>query len=142
LENPDKPRLCDQCFAQKPSKKGDPKMNFKDMRAGASYQLTVLDHSTYMATHPPSPWHVVPGWSLTNTVFDFMHNCFPGTSRIFIASAIRLLLHHGVFDSYGVDRDSSAMFAYITMDIHKDFKDLKFLDVDLVLLVTVGVFPY
>ena len=71
-----------------------------------------------------------------------MHNCFLGTSRIFIASAIRLLLHHGVFDSYGVDRDSSAMFAYITMDIHKDFKDLKFLDVDLVLLVTVGVFPF
>ena len=106
-------------------------MSFKDMKNTAPYQLTCLDHQTYMATHIPSAWHVVPGWSLENNVFDFMHNCFLGTGRIFFASSIRLLLERGCFDYHDAERDSSTMFGFITMEIHRDFKRVKLLGSDL-----------
>lgn len=108
-------------------------MSYKDMSAGAPYQLTAVNHATYMATHQVSPWHVVPGWSLSNNVFDIMHNLFLGSGRIFIGSALRLMLEHGVFDSYGAERDSPTMFAHITLEIQKDYHDVKFLDFEFVL---------
>ena len=116
------------CFAQKPAKNANPMMNFKNFCRDPPYALTCLDHNTYMATHVPSPWSCVRGWTLTNCMFDFMRNCFLGSARVFIASSLRLLLEHGCFDSYNVDRESSAMFAFITMEIHKAFRDAEFRD--------------
>lgn len=91
-------RMCDLCFAEKPAKRGRPAMNFKDMSASAPYTHTMLDHKTYMATHSQvSDWSAVEGWTLETNGFDFMHNCFLGTAKDFIASGLRVLLQKGVW---------------------------------------------
>ncbi|CAJ1359760.1 unnamed protein product [Effrenium voratum] len=90
--------MCDLCFAEKPAKRGRPAMNFKDTSASAPYTHTMLDHKTYMATHSQvSDWSAVEGWTLETNGFDFMHNCFLGTAKDFIASGLRVLLQKGVW---------------------------------------------
>ena len=93
------------------------------------YQLAEINHETYVATQRPlSPFMVVPGWTLHTCVFDVMHNLFLGAGRDFGASAIRLLLEKGVFDSYRCQRHSNEMFQHLTMDLHQTFADHKLLD--------------
>lgn len=115
-------------MAQKPAKNADLRMNFKNMCENPPYALTEINHSTYMATHHPSPWHEVAGWTLHSTVYDFMRNVYLGSAKIFIASAIRFLLEKGVFDSFGWERDSLNMFSSITLSIQDTFKRNKPLD--------------
>ena len=119
------PRLCDLCFAQKPAKNADTNMNYKNMDKDAPHAFTELDHTTYMATHTPSPWHVLSGWTLQTCVFDFMHSCFLGSAKDFIPSVLRALVEKGCFDAFGCERGSSEMFARITMEIHDTFKENK-----------------
>ena len=122
-------RMCDLCFAEKPNKKADWNMNFKNMSPNAPYQLAVMDHATYMATATVSEWHVVPGWHLHNCVFDVMHNLFLGVGRDYIASSVRLLMEKGVFDEPGIERSSTEMFGRVTLGIHDMFKEHKFSDI-------------
>lgn len=121
--------MCDLCFAEKPNKKADWNMNFKNMSPNAPYQLAVMDHATYMATATVSEWHVVPGWHLHNCVFDVMHNLFLGVGRDYIASSVRLLMEKGVFDEPGMERSSTEMFGRVTLGIHDMFKEHKFSDI-------------
>ena len=115
-------------MAEKPSKNGHRDMNYKNMAANAPYRLSHLNHETYVAIAPQvSPWIAVPGWQLQNNVFDFMHNCFLGSGKDFIASALRLLLEHGSFDDYDCARSSDQMFAKITLEIHEKYKQYGFL---------------
>lgn len=89
----------------------------------APYRLTHINQETYLAIAPKiSHWSQVPGWELETTVFDLMHNCFLGTSRDIIASSLRVMVEHGVFDSFGFNRKSDEMFAHITMEIHDTYK--------------------
>lgn len=120
-------RLCDLCFAEKPSKRGNPHMNYKNMNASAPYALATMDHCTYMHTQVVSEWAVVEGWTLHTCVFDVMHNLFLGTGRDFVPGCLRVLLERGCFDWYGVARDSNEMFANITMEIRQTYRDHKFL---------------
>lgn len=121
-------RLCDLCFAQKPSKKALPAMNYKNMSENPPYELAVMDHGTYMATQCVSEWSVIPGWHWRNCMFDVMHNLFLGTARDFIASSVRVLLEKGFFDKPGVERGSETMFQHITLGIHEMFRKHKFLE--------------
>lgn len=115
-------------MAEKPTKRANPAMNFKNMARDAPYRLTNINHATYLATASQvSPWSAIPGWELESTVFDVMHNLFLGSGRDFLGSAIRLLLEHGAFDAYGVERSSPAMFAQITLEIHDTYKRHGFL---------------
>ena len=118
--------MCDLCFAEKPNKKADLNMNYKNMSPLAPYQLAVMDHDTYMATAMVSEWHIVPGWHLHNCVFDIMHNLFLGCGRDYIASGVRLLMEGVVFDEPGIERGSVDMFGRVTLGIHDMFKQHKF----------------
>ena len=122
------PRLCDLCFAEKPAKRCNPNMNFKNMSEDAPYRLAEMDHTTYMNTQLPSCWSVVPGWTLHTTVFDIMHNLFLGTGRDIVGSSLRIMLEKGCFDHYGVRPDSDEMFAYITQEVHSDFRSNQLFD--------------
>ena len=103
-------------------------MNYKNMAANAPYRLSHVNHETYAAIATEvSPWSSVPGWRLENNVFDFMHNCFLGTGKDFVASAIRLLLERGAFDGFECERSSDLMFAKITMEIQDTYKQHGFL---------------
>lgn len=119
---------CDLCFAQKPSKKALPAMNYKNMSENPPYELAVMDHGTYMATQCVSEWSVIPGWHLHTCMYDIMHNLFLGTARDFIASSVRVLLEKGFFDKPGVERGSETMFQHITLGIHEMFRNHKFLE--------------
>jgi hypothetical protein len=121
-------RLCDLCFAEKPNKKANLNMNYKNMGPNAPYRLAPMDHATYMATETVSEWSCVPGWHLHTCVFDIMHNLFLGTGKIYIASGIRVLIEKGFFDKPGIERGSDDMFAEITHGIHETFKQHKFLE--------------
>lgn len=90
-------RLCDVCFAEKPAKKGHPLLNFKNMAPGAAYEMTQLSHETYIKTHHVSPWACVSGWNIHACVFDFMHMCYLGTARDWIASSLKMMILHAVF---------------------------------------------
>ena len=105
-------------------------MNYKNMAANAPYRLSHLNHETYAAIATEvSPWSSIPGWRLENNVFDFMHNCFLGTGKDFVASAIRLLLERGAFDGFHCERSSDLMFARITMEIQDTYKQHGFLSI-------------
>ena len=39
-----------------------------------------------------------------------------------IASSLRVMVEHGVFDYFGFNRKSDEMFAHITMEIHDTYK--------------------
>ena len=105
-------------------------MNYKNMAADAPYRLSHLNHETYAAIAPEvSPWSSIPGWRLENNVFDFMHNCFLGTGKDFLASAIRLLLERGAFDGFDCERSSDLMFARITIEIQDTYKQHGFLSI-------------
>jgi hypothetical protein len=103
-------------------------MNYKNMGPHAAYRLAPMDHATYMATQEVSEWSCVPGWHLHTCVFDIMHNLFLGTGRVYIASGVRVLIEKGFIDKPGVERNSDAMFAEITMGIHDTFKRNRFLE--------------
>lgn len=136
------PRLCDLCMAEKPTKRANPAMNFKNMATDAPYRLTNINHATYLATTSQvSPWSAIPGWELECNVFDVMHNLFLGSGRDFLGSAIRLLLEHGAFDAYGVQRSSHDMFARITLEIHDTYKQHGFLWPSIMSLSNLGM-PY
>ena len=117
-------RLCDLCFAQKPANNSAPAMNYKNMESLPAYELTEINHATYLATHKPlSPFLKVEGFSLHTCVYDVMHNLYLGCGKHYLASGLRVLLEKGFFDSFGHARATDEMFAKIMEDVHDTFKD-------------------
>ncbi|CAK8985934.1 Uncharacterized protein SCF082_LOCUS341, partial [Durusdinium trenchii] len=116
-------KMCDLCFAERPTKKSDGNMNFKNMGPDPPYQFAVMDNTTYMRTQQVSDWSCVPGWTLHSCVFDIMHNLYLGTGRDVVASCLRVLVERGAFDLFGLGRGSAEMFPQITQEIHSTFKE-------------------
>ena len=119
-------RLCDLCFAQKPTNRADPAMNYMNMAEAPIYELAGIDHITYMATTPQvSPWNLVEGWTLHTCVYDLMYNLFLGCGRDFVASSLRVLLEKGYFDGLWHERECNEMFSKITLLIQEAFRNHK-----------------
>lgn len=120
-------RFCDLCFAERPTKKSNLMMNYKNMGPSAPYRLAPMDHATYMANEVVSEYSQIAGWHLHNNVLDIMHNLFLGTGRDFIASGVRVLIEKGYFDKPGLARGSDDMFVEINLAIHETFRQHRFL---------------
>lgn len=84
-------RCCQRCDALQGPGTWHHRMRYKDMSSSAGYLETCICHEDYMAKFSPSPWSILSGWQLDNTMFDFMHMTYLGTSRGHIASTLKLL---------------------------------------------------
>lgn len=99
-------RICDQCLANGSVRCPDT-LNYRNFGDDAAWTETLIDHKSYIAMTPESnrsPWCKIPGFNFESISHDFLHNCFLGVGRDFVASGIWLLIQQGIF-SYvpGID---------------------------------------
>ena len=97
---------CQRCDAVQGPGKWTHRNRYKDMSSTAGYLGTRIGHDEYMARFKPSPWSVVKGWQLENTMLDFMHMAFLGTSRGHVASVLKLIRLFGYEFEPGEGDDS------------------------------------
>ena len=89
-------RMCDHCLANKTH--SDTLMYYKNFSSSAAWPCTSITSEMYLQMgRQISCWQVVPGWSLTSSGFDLMHNLFLGTARDLLASSIKVLIQRNVY---------------------------------------------
>ena len=79
---------------------GPESMSYKNFSDDAVWPRTFIDNKTYCSMtseEDKTPWLQVPGFCLESVTFDFLHNCYLGVGRDFVASGIWLLIRQGVF---------------------------------------------
>ena len=82
-------KICDSCLAEKPSKYGDPCMDYRDFHPYAPYKFTTITKKMYERFYQMSPYGVIPGWNLHLSYFS--HSFLPSSFlvlRLFMFSRV------------------------------------------------------
>lgn len=82
-------QICETCFAERPNKKGNPLLVFKNFADDAAYLMTELSHDEYVqSTRTPSPWLEMPAFHVKTAFRDPMHTVFLGSAKELLASCL------------------------------------------------------
>lgn len=84
--------ICEQCKAVNPGRAMGDRFTYKNMRPGAPYAATCINHQEYCRTATRiSPWSSVVGWQVENTSWDWMHLVYLGVAQSHVASCIKMI---------------------------------------------------
>lgn len=92
-------KICETCLAERPSKRGQPLMEFKNFYPDAAFWMTELSHTDFLRTCIKlTPWLDMPGFHIKSVFRDPMHVIFLGTARDFLASSLGYWHKAGLLD--------------------------------------------
>ncbi|CAE7785046.1 nipblb [Symbiodinium sp. CCMP2456] len=114
-------RLCESCLAEKPAKKNNPGMDFRNLQAEAPYFYTRLSHEQFLKFDNAPPWSCVPGFRIETVSLDFMHNVYLGLGKDVVSSSLGMFLLAGVYDKYGrtAEEQLQGVWEQMRSDCHR-----------------------